>query len=72
MDDILVDVSKNKCSVNFLQRLFNVCFNTGIVPSVWGRGIINPISKPSIKYPIYWLYVVIWVGYLFIYRYGKM
>ena len=27
--------------------LFNVCFNTGCIPSLWGKSIINPIPKSS-------------------------
>ena len=30
-----------------LQALFNKCFTTGIIPSAWKQGIINPIPKST-------------------------
>ena len=47
IDKIPVDVLKNDNSVYFLHFLFNVCFNTGCIPSSWGKSIINPIPKSS-------------------------
>ncbi len=47
VDHIPVDVLKNDCSVMFLHVLFNVCFNTGSIPSLWGKNIICPIPKSS-------------------------
>ena len=46
-DSIPVDVLKNDVCVSFLHILFNVCFNSGIVPSEWGKIIISPIPKSS-------------------------
>ena len=45
IDNIPVDVLKNDTSVCFLHVLFNICFETGCVPSAWGKNIINPIPK---------------------------
>ena len=41
------EVLKNDTSVSFLHVLFNICFESGFVPSVWSKSIINPISKSS-------------------------
>ena len=38
---------KNDTAVSFLHVLFNICFDNGIVPSEWGKCIINPILKSS-------------------------
>ena len=51
IDAIPVDVLCNATSVSFLHVLFNVCFEKGIVPSEWGRCIINPIPKSSTTDP---------------------
>ena len=45
IDNIPVDVLKNDTSVCFLHVLFNICFETGCVPSEWGKHIINPLPK---------------------------
>ena len=47
IDCIPNEVLKNDASVLFLHSLFSVCFETGIVPSLWGKNIINPIPKSS-------------------------
>ena len=47
IDNIPVDVLKNDTAVSFLHVLFNICFDTGIVPSECGKCIINPIHKSS-------------------------
>ena len=38
---------KNDTAVSFLHVLSNICFDNGIVPSDWGKCIINPIPKSS-------------------------
>ena len=48
LDGIPVDVLKNDSAISFLHILFNVCFEKGVIPSNWGKRIINPI--PKIKY----------------------
>ena len=47
VDCIPVEVLKNDTAVAFLHVLFNICFDNGIVPSEWGKCIINPIPKSS-------------------------
>ena len=36
IDNIPIEVLKNDTAVSFLQILFNICFDNGIVPSDWG------------------------------------
>ena len=51
LDGIPVDVLKNDSAISFLHILFNVCFEKGVIPSDWGKGIINPIPKSSTADP---------------------
>jgi len=46
-DTIPVEVLNNDISVAFLHVLFNACFSSGRMPSVWGKCVINPIPKAS-------------------------
>ena len=46
-DNIPSELLHNDSTIYFLHVLFNVCFNKGIVPSVWGKCIINHIPKSS-------------------------
>lgn len=46
-DNIPVEVLNNDVSVAFLHVLFNVCFSSGTMPSIWGKCVINPIPKTS-------------------------
>ena len=41
------EVLYSEQSIVFLCKLFSKCFETGKVPTSWGKGIINPIQKPS-------------------------
>ena len=45
IDGIPAEALKNDCTVSFLHGLFNVCFETGITPNVWGKNIITPIPR---------------------------
>lgn len=47
VDLIPSEVLKNDVSVLFLHVLFNVCFNKGTVPAIWGKCVIKPIPKSS-------------------------
>jgi hypothetical protein len=47
IDLIPSDVLKNEASLFVLHSLFNVCFQTGRIPSLWSKSIINPIPKSS-------------------------
>ena len=38
---------KNNTSVTFLHVLFNICFESGFVPSVWSKSISNQMPKSS-------------------------
>lgn len=51
IDQIPVDVLKNDLSVRVLCNIFNVCFNSGKIPKMWGKGIITPIPKCSTSDP---------------------
>ncbi len=51
IDDIKSEVLQNPTSLTILHRLFNVCFDTGIVPKIWSKGIINPLPKSSTTDP---------------------
>ena len=31
----------------FMHALFNVCFKSGTIPTIWGKSIITPIHKPT-------------------------
>jgi hypothetical protein len=48
-DEIPIEVLRNDTCRDFLLIMFNICFNNGIVPEDWGKGIISPIPKPSTK-----------------------
>ena len=46
-DGIPAETLNNKLTIYFLHSLFNVCFDTGSVPSTWQYGFITPILKCS-------------------------
>ena len=46
-DEIPSEVLYSEHCIAFLRKLFSKCFETGKVPSSWGKGIINPIQKTS-------------------------
>ena len=45
------DFFRNDTSVSFLHVLFNVFYASGVIPSDWGKGIINPIPKSNTADP---------------------
>ena len=45
IDGVISDTLHNRTSINFLTALFNQCLDSGLMPSVWARGIITPIPK---------------------------
>lgn len=51
LDGISADVLKNDSAVSFLHILFNICFDNSVIPSDWGKGIINPIPKSNTTDP---------------------
>ena len=51
LDQIPYEVLCNDTSISFLHILFNICYNTATVPTIWNCGIINPIPKSSTSDP---------------------
>ena len=51
VDNIPAEVLKNDSAIMFLFVLFNICFDNGTIPSIWGKCIINPIPKSSMTDP---------------------
>ncbi|CAG2231612.1 unnamed protein product [Mytilus edulis] len=51
VDEIPSEVLKNPRLLNFLLSLFNKCFFSGTIPTIWRKGIINPIPKSSTSNP---------------------
>jgi hypothetical protein len=47
VDDIQVELYKNPSALNALTCIFNICYNSGKVPTMWSKGIITPIPKSS-------------------------
>ncbi len=47
LDGIVADTIKNRTSVNVLSALFNTCFETHMMPSIWAKAIIAPIPKAA-------------------------
>jgi len=47
VDGILSEVLHNETAIYFLHVLFNLCFDKGSIPLVWGKCIIKPIPKSS-------------------------
>ncbi|KAL5010092.1 hypothetical protein ScPMuIL_012397 [Solemya velum] len=47
VDEIPVEVYKNVSVITTLGKLFNTCFQSGLVPSSWGNSIICPIPKSA-------------------------
>jgi len=52
IDMIPVDILKSDNCVSFLHILYNVCFNSGCVPSEWSKVIISPIPKSTTADPV--------------------
>ena len=52
IDNIPTEEFRNTTSVSVLHILFNVCYSTGIIPTDWGKGIVNPIPKSATNDPL--------------------
>ena len=50
-DNIPAEVLQSDTCINFLHRLFCVCFETGKIPEAWEYGIITPLLKDSASDP---------------------
>lgn len=46
-DAVPVEVLRNETAVKFMVPLFQVCFEKGIVPTLWNKGIVCPIPKAT-------------------------
>ncbi len=47
VDMIPMEVLNNDTTCQFLLQLHHKCFEKNIVPSMWMKGIINPIPKDN-------------------------
>ena len=50
-DGIPTEVLRNDTAISYLHTLFNKCFQSGLAPAIWSKGIINPIPKGSSSNP---------------------
>ncbi len=46
-DGLPNEVFKNDSSIQMLHKLYNHCFTSGLIPSVWKKALIKPIPKGS-------------------------
>ena len=51
LDGIVYDILKNQVAIRVLTYLFNFCFTNNLIPSVWKKGLINPIPKGGVSDP---------------------
>ena len=51
IDEIPNEVLKSKMLCTILINMLNMCYEKGLVPSIWKQGIINPIPKSSTSDP---------------------
>ena len=50
-DGLPSEVYKNDISIELLHKLFNACFTSGMIPSVWNRAVIKPLPKGTTNDP---------------------
>ncbi|CAG2212577.1 unnamed protein product [Mytilus edulis] len=50
VDNLPNEILKNENLLHILTKLFNLCFTSGIVPSLWCKSIICPILKSGKDY----------------------
>ena len=48
-DKIPSEVLKFPIIIDILHSLFNLCFDTGILPSIWRKAMITPVPKAATK-----------------------
>ena len=48
-DKIPYEILKFPIIIDVLHSLFNLCFDTGILPSIWRKAMISPIPKDDTK-----------------------
>ncbi len=51
IDEIPLECLKNEQIKMFMVKMFNLCFDHGVLPSLWRKSVINPIPKDSTKDP---------------------
>ncbi len=44
-DGIPLAVVRYDSAILYMHHLFNICFESGIIPKIWSKSIINPIQK---------------------------
>ena len=49
-DSIPAECLKNEAVISILHKIYSYCFDKGIVPDSWLKGIIHPIFKQGSKY----------------------
>ena len=49
IDEIYNEVLKNEPIIKLLQVLFQFCFDTGKVPSLWRKTLIRPIPNSTLN-----------------------
>ena len=51
IDTLPNEVLKNEKVIKLLHKIFEYCFDTGIIPEEWSKGIIKPIPKSRTSDP---------------------
>ncbi len=51
-DQIPVEVLHNETAIRYLDHLFSKCFETGLAPKLWSKGVISPIPKCNTSDPL--------------------
>ncbi len=52
LDELPCEVLKNDTAIGFLHKLCYTCFEEDVTPTVWAKGIINPIPKNDLTDPM--------------------
>ena len=47
VDSIIYETLKNNAAIHALVKLFNLCLDSSLVPTVWSKALICPIPKSS-------------------------
>ena len=50
-DKIPYEVLKAQPVIDYLHSLFNLCLDSGLIPSIWRKAIITPLPKDNTKDP---------------------
>ena len=52
-DKIQCEVLKAQPVIDYLHSLFNLCLDSGLIPSIWGKAIITPLPKDINERPMH-------------------